>query len=124
MKDDNQSGSEEKLGAKEENKEGVKTKPKDKNNHSKEKRKKSKGPKKGSDAGGSDNDSGSDSGSGNSDGESEKILVGAVAEHKNLYEKRDKHNRVTWTEKIPEDLEEAGENDETLKFAVIVRLRE
>jgi hypothetical protein len=98
---------------------------KSKKEKKKEKGKKSRSNNASSSSSGSSDESSSDDNSSSDEGDDDKkILVGSVAEHKNLYEKRDKHDRITWTEKVPEDLEEAGENDETLKFAVIVRLRE
>jgi hypothetical protein len=53
--------------------------------------------------------------------EGEKIIIGMVCDTKNLYQKFDIHNRFTWTEKYPDDLEEAAENEETMKYAVLVR---
>jgi hypothetical protein len=51
----------------------------------------------------------------------EKIIVGLIADIKNLYQKYDKHGCLVWTDQYPDDLEEAAENEETLKYAVIVR---
>ena len=52
----------------------------------------------------------------------EKVPVGSVNGLKNLYQSnKDKDGKWTWTEKYPEDAEEAAENEETKKFAVIVR---
>lgn len=73
------------------------------------------------DCNGENKDSCSDSESDSDDEEAKKIVVGMVAERKDLYQKMDKYNRATWTEQYPDDLEEAAENDETLKFAVLVR---
>ncbi|UNI18572.1 hypothetical protein JDV02_004832 [Purpureocillium takamizusanense] len=50
-----------------------------------------------------------------------KQMVGLVAQSKDLYAKFDKHGNRSWTEKKPDDLEEAAENEETEKYAIIVR---
>lgn len=55
------------------------------------------------------------------DDEEKKVLVGSVAASKDLYAKFDKQKNRSWTDKIPGDLEEAAENEETQKYAVIVR---
>ncbi|KAI8624322.1 P-loop containing nucleoside triphosphate hydrolase protein [Xylariaceae sp. FL1651] len=54
---------------------------------------------------------------------SKKITVGMVCEKKDLYQKIDKHNRATWTAEIPDDLDEAAENEETEKYALLIRNR-
>jgi ATP-dependent 26S proteasome regulatory subunit len=51
----------------------------------------------------------------------EKILVGLLTESKALYAKFDKNGARSWTDKYPDDLEEAAENEETQKYAVIIR---
>ncbi|KAI1056714.1 hypothetical protein LB507_001645 [Fusarium sp. FIESC RH6] len=51
----------------------------------------------------------------------EKIMVGLVTDKKDLYAKYDKHGDRSWTDKYPDDLEEAAENEETQKYAVIIR---
>lgn len=51
----------------------------------------------------------------------EKVMVGMLSDFKNLYQKWDRHNRYTWSEKYPDELEEAAENEETIKFALLVR---
>jgi hypothetical protein len=51
----------------------------------------------------------------------EKILVGAVAESKDLYAKYDKDGNRSWSEDLPDGLEEAAENEENMKYAIIVR---
>ena len=53
----------------------------------------------------------------------EKVMVGMIADIKNLYQKYDKHGCLIWSDQTPDDLEEAAENEETLKYAVIVRYR-
>ncbi|CAK7213823.1 hypothetical protein SBRCBS47491_001937 [Sporothrix bragantina] len=55
------------------------------------------------------------------DEKKEKVIVGMECAQKNLYQKWDMHNRFTWTETYPEDLEEAAENEATEKFAILVR---
>jgi hypothetical protein len=40
---------------------------------------------------------------------------------KNLYQKEDDRGRTTWTEKYPDDVDEAAENEATAKFAILVR---
>ncbi|ORY71659.1 P-loop containing nucleoside triphosphate hydrolase protein [Pseudomassariella vexata] len=68
-----------------------------------------------------DTDSDSDSDSESDDKQKDKIIVGMVADRKDLYQVIDKYNQPKWTERCPEDLEEAAENEETLKYAVLVR---
>ena len=51
----------------------------------------------------------------------EKYIIGMKCERMNLYQKWDMHARFTWTEKYPSDIEEAAENEETVKYAVLVR---
>ncbi|CAF3585041.1 hypothetical protein FGSG_05940 [Fusarium graminearum PH-1] len=51
----------------------------------------------------------------------EKIIVGLLTESKDLYAKFDKNGSRSWTDKYPDDLEEAAENEETQKYAVIIR---
>lgn len=48
-------------------------------------------------------------------------MVGLLAETKDLYAKFDKNGARSWSDKYPDDLEEAAENEETQKYAVIVR---
>jgi hypothetical protein len=50
-----------------------------------------------------------------------KVMIGMVCDRKNLYQKWDKHNRYTWSEEYPDDLEEAAENEQTIKYAILVR---
>ncbi|KAM0434029.1 hypothetical protein ACHAPT_003973 [Fusarium lateritium] len=51
----------------------------------------------------------------------EKVIIGLVADTKDLYAKYDEHGDRSWTDKYPTDLEEAAENEETQKYAVIIR---
>ncbi len=51
----------------------------------------------------------------------EKVLVGVLAESKDFYAKYDERGNRSWSEKKPEDFEEAAENGETEKYALIVR---
>lgn len=53
--------------------------------------------------------------------ETEKILIGAVSEVKELYAKYDKDGNRSWSEDLPDDLVEAAENEKSLKYAVLVR---
>ncbi|KAF4995188.1 hypothetical protein FGRMN_5326 [Fusarium graminum] len=55
--------------------------------------------------------------------EEEKIMIGLLTETKDLYAKFDKNGDRSWSDKAPDDLEEAAENEETQKYAVIVRKR-
>lgn len=50
-----------------------------------------------------------------------KQVVGIVPQSKDLYAKYDQHKNRSWTEKKPDDFEEAAENEDTEKYAVIVR---
>ncbi|KAI0153125.1 ATPase [Xylariaceae sp. FL1272] len=50
------------------------------------------------------------------------VAVGSVSNVKNIYKsKKDNDGEWTWTDKVPDNVVEAAENDETLTFAVIVR---
>jgi hypothetical protein len=51
----------------------------------------------------------------------EVIKVGMECDLKHLYQKEDDKGRTSWTDKYPEDLEEAAENETTAKFAILVR---
>jgi hypothetical protein len=51
-----------------------------------------------------------------------KIIVGSVSEAKNIYKgPSDDDGNWTWVDKYPDDVEEAAENEETAKYAVLVR---
>ncbi|PHH88416.1 hypothetical protein CDD83_7544 [Cordyceps sp. RAO-2017] len=50
-----------------------------------------------------------------------KHVVGLISDSKDLYAKFDERGNRSWTEKKPDDFEEAAENEETEKFAVVVR---
>ncbi|KAI9151274.1 ATPase family AAA domain-containing protein [Paramyrothecium foliicola] len=60
-----------------------------------------------------------------SDGEEnhdqKKVLVGMVAESKDLFAKFDKDKNRSWSQSPPDGLEAAAENSKTLKYAVLVR---
>jgi hypothetical protein len=47
--------------------------------------------------------------------------VGMECDIKNLYQKEDERGRTTWTDKYPDNLDEAAENELTAKFAILVR---
>lgn len=55
------------------------------------------------------------------DEKKEKVMVGLVCDTKDLYAKYDENGARSWTEKLPSDLEEAAENEDTQKYAVIIR---
>jgi hypothetical protein len=49
-------------------------------------------------------------------------MPGMIADVKNLYQtKPDEHGKTTWVDKYPEDLEEAAENAETARYALLIR---
>ncbi len=47
--------------------------------------------------------------------------VGMQCDLKNLYQKEDERGRTSWTDKYPEDLDEAAENEITARYAILVR---
>lgn len=48
--------------------------------------------------------------------------VGLISQSKDIYRsKKDDNGEFTWVDKYPEDVPEAAENDETARYAVIVR---
>ncbi|TVY29058.1 ATP-dependent zinc metalloprotease [Lachnellula hyalina] len=47
--------------------------------------------------------------------------VGMECDIKNLYQKEDARGRTTWTDKYPDNLDEAAENEITARFAILVR---
>jgi hypothetical protein len=56
------------------------------------------------------------------DDSKEKVQVGMCCEFKNLYSgKEDRKGRFQWQDKIPDDIGEPVENEETAKFALLVR---
>ncbi|KAI1488658.1 P-loop containing nucleoside triphosphate hydrolase protein [Biscogniauxia mediterranea] len=63
----------------------------------------------------------SDAEDGDADGKKEKVMIGMVCGKKDLYEKIDRHNKSTWSAEPPADLEEAAENEETEKYALLIR---
>ncbi|KAL8785668.1 MAG: hypothetical protein Q9213_003227 [Squamulea squamosa] len=55
-------------------------------------------------------------------GQASSAKVGMISGVKNLYEgKPDSRGRSTWVDKYPDDLEEAAENAETTRYALLVR---
>ena len=51
-----------------------------------------------------------------------KVKAGMISDVKNLYEgKPDNRGRSTWVDKYPDDLEEAAENAETARYALLIR---
>jgi hypothetical protein len=55
------------------------------------------------------------------EGVTETIKVGMKCNLKHLYQKEDDKGRTSWTDKYPEDLEDAPENEMTTRFAILVR---
>lgn len=54
--------------------------------------------------------------------EAEEVTkVGMECDLKNLYQKEDDRGRHTWTDKYPDDLDEAAENEMTARYAILVR---
>lgn len=51
----------------------------------------------------------------------EVTKVGMECDLKNLYQKEDDRGRHTWTDKYPDDLDEAAENEITARYAILVR---
>ena len=55
-------------------------------------------------------------------GHTSKGKVGMISDVKNLYEgKPDSRGRSTWVDEYPDDLEEAAENAETARYALLIR---
>src|SRR6266516_1533761 len=53
-----------------------------------------------------------------------KADPGMICDIKNLYQgPEDRRGRFTWSDKYPEDLEEAAENETTAKYALLIRNR-
>ena len=56
------------------------------------------------------------------DGEASDKKPGMIADVKNLYQsKPDNRGKTTWVEKYPDDLEEAAENAQTARYALLIR---
>lgn len=51
----------------------------------------------------------------------EMIIIGMVADTKDVFAKFDADGNRSWSDKPPTDLEEAPENETTQKYAIIVR---
>ena len=51
----------------------------------------------------------------------EVAKVGMECDIKHLYQKEDERGRFTWTDKYPENLDEAAENEITARYAILVR---
>ncbi|CZS90199.1 related to TOB3 (member of AAA-ATPase family) [Rhynchosporium graminicola] len=49
------------------------------------------------------------------------LKLGMKCDLKNLYQKEDERGRASWTDKYPEDLDEAAENETTARYAILVR---
>ena len=51
-----------------------------------------------------------------------KAKAGMISDVKNLYEgKPDRRGKSTWVDKIPDDIEEAAENAESARYALLIR---
>lgn len=48
---------------------------------------------------------------------------GMECDFRNLYQKEDDRGRTSWTDKYPDDLDEAAENEITARYALLVRLK-
>lgn len=57
------------------------------------------------------------------DEKKEVHLKGMVSDSKTLFAKYDKQGNRSWSDRKPDDFEEAAEGEETEKFAIIVRKR-
>ena len=58
----------------------------------------------------------------NDDGEASDKEPGMIADVKNLYQsKPDNRGKTTWVDKYPDDLEEAAENAQTARYALLIR---
>ncbi|KXJ93320.1 P-loop containing nucleoside triphosphate hydrolase protein [Microdochium bolleyi] len=53
--------------------------------------------------------------------EKEPVVVGMVCGSKDLYQKIDEWNNISWTTKYPDGLEEAAEDEDTARYALLVR---
>ncbi|KAI1130964.1 P-loop containing nucleoside triphosphate hydrolase protein [Nemania abortiva] len=53
----------------------------------------------------------------------DKVVVGMLCDKKDVYQKIDMRGRASWTATMPNDLDEAAENEETEKYAVLIRNR-
>jgi len=62
-----------------------------------------------------------DSDSQSDEKDEEPVVVGMVCGTKDLYQKIDEWNHISWTTKYPDGLEEAAEDADTAKFALLVR---
>lgn len=49
------------------------------------------------------------------------VTVGMICGKKDLYQKMDEQNNPSWTYEIPDEFEQAAENEETSEFALLVR---
>ena len=61
-------------------------------------------------------------GTNNENDASANVKPGMITDVKNLYQsKPDNRNRTTWVDKYPDDLEEAAENAESARYALLIR---
>lgn len=58
----------------------------------------------------------------NNDNDTSAVKPGMITDVKNLYQsKPDDRGKTTWVDKYPDDLEEAAENAESARFALLIR---
>ena len=61
-------------------------------------------------------------GTNNNNDASSTVKLGMITDVKNLYQsKPDNRNKTTWVDKYPDDLEEAAENAESARYALLIR---
>ena len=61
-------------------------------------------------------------GTNNDNATSSNVKPGMITDVKNLYQsKPDNRNKTTWVDKYPDDLEEAAENAESARYALLIR---
>lgn len=53
--------------------------------------------------------------------EKDPVVVGMLCGSKDLYQKIDEWNNISWTTKYPDGLEEAAEEEDTARYALLVR---
>lgn len=53
--------------------------------------------------------------------EKDAVVVGMLCGSKDLYQKVDEWNNISWTTKYPDGLEEAAEDEDTARYALLVR---
>ncbi|KAI9647718.1 hypothetical protein NHQ30_004104 [Ciborinia camelliae] len=56
--------------------------------------------------------------------DSTTLKAGMICDIKNIYRKEDSKGGITWTDKYPDHLDDAAENEMTARYAIIVRNKE